>query len=123
MSLFANDFDRYNYDSSRYYAVPGNDNYISRTPDSARVSTLPEGFITVALNSLTYYYYLGTFYIQDSATANYAVTPAPVGAIVPYIPTEYKKVTINGAQYYQYAGIYYRPTFRNGQLLYEVVRV
>ena len=123
VNLFANVFDRYNYDSSRYYAVPSNDNYISRTPDNARVSTLPEGFITVALNSLTYYYYLGTFYIQDSATDNYAVTPAPVGAIVPYIPTEYQKVTINGTQYYQYAGIYYRPTFRNGQLLYEVVRV
>ena len=123
VSLFANDFDRYNYDSGRYYSVPGNENYISRTPDSARVSSLPEGFITLALNASTYYYYLGTFYLQDTTTGNYAVTPAPVGAIVPYIPTEYQKVIVNGAQYYQYAGIYYRPTFRKGQLLYEVVKV
>nr|MBA2749802.1 hypothetical protein [Tatlockia sp.] len=60
VSLFANDFDRYNYESGRYYALPGNENYISRAPDSARVSSLPEGFITLALNASTYYYYLGT---------------------------------------------------------------
>ncbi len=123
VNLFASDFDRYHYDSGRNYALPGIENYTSPVPESARNSSLPEGFISVALNSLTYYYYLGTFYLQDVATGNYAVTPAPVGAVVPYIPTEYQKVTINGAQYYQYAGIYYRPTFKNGQLLYEVVRV
>ena len=123
VNLFANDFDRYNYDSGRYYAVPGNDNYSSPGSESARVSSLPEGFITVALKSVTYYYYLGTFYLRDTATDNYTVTPAPVGAVVPYIPTEYQRVIIKGVEYYQYAGIYYRPTYIKGQRLYEVVKV
>lgn len=122
LSLFANNFDRYNYDSGRYYTLPGNENYISPGSESARVSNLPEGFITLALNSLTYYYYLGTFYLRDSTTGNYAVTPAPIGAVVPYIPTEYKRVTVKGIEYYQYAGIYYRPTYVQGQRLYEVVK-
>ncbi len=121
LNLFTNDFDdRSSYDSGRYYTVPGDRNYESQ---GAKVSSLPEGFISVALDSLTYFYYLGTFYLRDSTTGNYAVTPAPVGAVVPYIPTEYQKVTINGEQYYQYAGIYYRPTYVNGQLLYKVVKV
>ena len=123
VNLFANDFDRYNYDSGRYYAVPGNDNYSSPGSESARVSSLPEGFITIALKSVTYYYYLGTFYLRDTTTGNYAVTPAPVGAVVPYIPTEYQRVIIKGVEYYQYAGIYYRPTYIKGQRLYEVVKV
>lgn len=122
LNLFANDFDRYHYDSGRYYD-PNNQNYTSSVPESARVSSLPEGFITVALKSLTYYYYLGTFYIRDSTTGNYAVTPAPIGAIVPYIPTEYTRVVVKGREYYKYAGIYYRPTYIKGQRLYEVVRV
>ncbi len=124
VSLFAGDYDRYYYDSNRYYPLPDNQNYpSSRAGERVSVSSLPEGFISIALNSQTYYYYLGTFYLLDSATGNYAVTPPPVGAVVPYIPTEYQKVTVNGTQYYQYAGIYYRPTYVKGQLLYKVVKV
>jgi Family of unknown function (DUF6515) len=123
LNLFGNDFDRYYYDSGRYYSLPGNENYTSPSPGSDRVSGLPEGFITIALKSLTYYYYLGTFYLRDTTTGNYAVTPAPVGAVVPYIPTEYQRVTVKGVEYYQYAGIYYRPTYVKGQRLYEVVKV
>ncbi|WP_051470190.1 DUF6515 family protein [Fischerella sp. PCC 9605] len=120
----ANTFNQpYYYDRGVYYTSSGNGYTVAPAPVGAKVSNLPEGFITIQGSSYTYYYYLGTFYLQDSATDNYIVVPPPVGAVVPYIPGGYKKVTIKGTEYYQYAGTYYRPTYANGQLVYQVTSV
>ncbi|MFQ4144015.1 DUF6515 family protein [Chlorogloeopsis sp. ULAP02] len=113
----------YYYDRGVYYTSSGNGYTVAPAPVGAKVSNLPEGFITVQGSSYTYYYYLGTFYLRDSATGNYVVVPPPVGAVVPYIPGGYKTVTIKGTEYYQYANTYYRPTYVNGQLVYQVTNV
>ena len=69
----------------------------------------------------TYYYYAGTFYVQDTDQQHYVVVQGPVGAVVQYLPDGYKQEELNDVQYYVYDGIFYMAKSVNGQIQYEVV--
>ena len=83
------------------------------------INILPVGYIIVTINTGTYFYYEGTYYI--SSGNEYTVVNPPIGAIVYAIPVDYEKVIVDGNTYYEYNGILYSKIYYNGERAYQVI--
>jgi len=121
----ANSNQTYQYDQGTYYQETdqnGQKGYeVVSAPIGARVPTLPDGSVEVAVTGKTYYYYAGTFYFPDTDGEHYVVVQAPVGAVIPYLPDGYRKESLSDITYYVYGGIYFQPRTVSGEISYEVV--
>ena len=126
VSIADHDSSKVYYDNGTYYEQSnqsGQSGYVVvPAPIGARVPTLPDGNTEITVGSTDYYYYAGTFYVQDTDQVHYVVVQAPVGAVVPYLPDGNEKKKISDIQYYVYDGIYYQPKSSNGQVVYQVVQ-
>ena len=81
---------------------------------------MPPGALTVLSGPTTYYYFNGTYYVQQGTA--FVVVAAPVGITVTALPAGANQVIIDGVVHYQHGGIYYRPAFQNGVTVYTTVR-
>ena len=110
---------QYHYDSGVYYVEESNGYKVVPAPVGALVSSLPDGYVRLAVSGTTYYYYGGAFYISSSG--KYKVVTAPAGAVVTHLPEGTEEVTLNGQKYVTYNGTYYEPISQDGKDAYIVV--
>jgi hypothetical protein len=75
---------------------------------SQAIDILPQGFVTINVDSETYYYCSGIFYQRIMRDQKYVVVPPPIGAVVFTIPSGYQYMFIDGISYYVYEGVYYK---------------
>lgn len=115
----------YYYDSGIYYekrSQSGQSGYVVvPAPVGAVVPTLPEGYLSFQTGSDVYFYYSGTYYVQDTDQVHYVVMQPPVGAVVPYLPDGYETRQVGSILYYIYNGYYYQPKSVDGNIAYELV--
>jgi len=67
---------------------------------------LPDGYFTVWVGGIRYYYYDGLYY-SYVGDGDYVLVSPPAGAIVNTIPTDFQPVIVNGMTYYVNDGVYY----------------
>jgi hypothetical protein len=92
------------------------------SPVGAEILDLPEGYETLYLSTIPYYYYHGTYYRYDPMRKIYMVIKAPVGLLLKKLPYGYKTVVVEGKNRYLYRGVYYSPIKRKGVIVYKVVK-
>lgn len=104
-----------------YRPVPGGYCVVT-APYGLRMRTLPANYINITIGRTPYYYYYGSYYMQDQYTQEYYSVSPPVGATVDALPQGYDKVIIDGVTYYVFGGTYYKAfVAQNGEVWYEVV--
>ena len=87
------------HDDHRYYRYHDHPHF------GLHVSFIPDGFVTVAVGGMRYYYYDGLYYNQIGG--EYVVINPPIGAVVRSVPPDYRPVVINGVTYYADSDTYY----------------
>jgi len=70
-----------------------------------RYHYLPDGYFSLWVGGLRYYYYDGLYY--SYVGGDYVVVAPPVGAVVSTIPSDFQPVVVNGMTYYVSSGTYY----------------
>ena len=111
----------YYYSSGTYYLLRDDKYVVVAPPKGVAIRKLPPGYTTTNLGNKPYYYYQGTYYVSDYS--GYVVTEPPAGLTVDYLPDDYKTEVIDGVRYYVYDDVIYRPYYRDGKLVYAVVRL
>ena len=110
------------YYSSGVYYLPRDDKYVVVAPPSgAAIRALSPGYTTINVGNIPYYYYQGTYYVSDYS--GYVVTEPQAGLTVDYVPDGYKSEVNGGVKYYVYNDVTYRPYYRDGKLVYIVVKL
>ena len=73
----------------------------------ATIASLPDGYSTVYVSGVPYYYSGGVYYGQQGTS--YVVIPPPVGAVVTVLPSDCFTVEIdeNDEEYYDCGGAFY----------------
>ncbi|MDR3704819.1 MAG: DUF6515 family protein [Paludibacteraceae bacterium] len=111
----------YSYDNGRYYRVNNGAYIVTTPPRGIRVSLIPNGFLTLMVGTLPYYYYGGVYY-REIATDNYEVVDPPMGAIVPELPADdVRAVVIGGKTYFEYDNILYKTVVTSSGVQYKVI--
>ena len=91
-------------------------------PLGAIITGLPNGYATVNVGGIDYFYYGGTFYV--AAPDGYQIVQAPPGAIVYNLPDGCQQIQAgNNITYLMYNNAYFQPIEYNGQNAYEVVEI
>lgn len=80
------------------------------------VDVLPDGYVSVTVGTMPYYYHRGIFY--QRYRRGFVVVPAPIGAMVMAPPPGYVMVMVENDPYHYYRGVFYAPTAGR----YRVVR-
>lgn len=112
----------YGYHSGRYYVFRDGGYVVTTPPRGIRVSVIPNGFFTINVGRVPYYYYGGAYYRRDIALNNYEVVDPPMGAIVPELPSEdVNTVVVNGRTYLEYDGILYKTVVTRYGIQYKVM--
>ena len=110
------------YGGRFFLNTPGGFQPVS-APVGATLATLPVGYVTVDVQSTSYFYHSGTFFRRDPGHQAYLVVAPPVGATVPSIPPGYAHVYIDSRRYYKLGEVYYRSFYRRGIRVFEVVDI
>ncbi len=75
----------------------------------------------MVVNSVTNYYYGGTFY--EKGAEGYTVVPPQAGSVVENLPEGGDEVKVGDQTYVKVGDIYYSPVQVDGKEMYEVVQV
>lgn len=118
-TLFAEGSEYWYYRGIFYCRAPQGF-YVVTAPVGAVVSELPEGHVPIASGEKDLFYYFGTF--LTSAEGGYAIVGPPEGIFVPYLPDGYTSLDVDGSRYYVFGDVRYQPVYRQGMLVYTVVR-
>lgn len=113
--------DNYYYNEGVYYQQSGSDYVVTQPTPGLQVPSIPEGYLPVSYNDVSYYYYLGTFYVQDKSSDKYLVTAPPAGIVVPYVPEGGKEIDMAGNKLLQVSNTYYLPKQDQNAIVYQVV--
>jgi len=92
-------------------------------PIGAKIRKLPDGYETAKIDSVTYYYYFGTFYAVDEFMSSYEVVYPPVNFEVSALPRGYETVSVDGEEHYRLDNIFYKPIKEDKKVRYKVVKV
>jgi len=95
---------------------------VVEAPAGATVASVPQDATLITVDSRTYSYFEGVFYVWDSDEDAYVVVDPPIGAEVPYVPDGYAVDDRDGILYYVYGDVWYRPVMRDGVTVYVVTR-
>jgi hypothetical protein len=79
---------------------------------------LPDGYFTVWVSGVRYYYYDGLYY-SYVGDGDYVLVSPPAGAIVTAIPSDFQPVVTNGVTYYVNDGVYYLYTPHGYQVIQQ----
>lgn len=71
------------------------------------IDVLPDGFVSVTVGTMPYYYHRGIFY--RPYRRGYVVVPAPLGAWVMAPPPGYVMVMVENDPFHYYRGVFYAP--------------
>ena len=71
------------------------------------IDVLPNGFLTVMVGTVPYYYHRGIFY--RPYRRGYLVVPAPIGAVVVRLPSGHVVIRVEDRPYHYYRGVFYAP--------------
>ena len=111
----------YSYDNGRYYRVNNGVYIVTTPPRGIRVGIIPNGFLTLMVGTLPYYYYGGVYY-REIDRDNYEVVDPPMGAIVPELPADdVRAVVIGGKTYFEYDNILYKTVVTSSGVQYKVI--
>jgi hypothetical protein len=112
----------YSYSDGRYYMRHDNEYRVVPPPHGIRVNIIPNGFFTVMVRDMPFYYYEGVYYRHYQEGNYYEVVAPPMGAIVPDLP-DYgvRTLYINGMTVLEYDGVLYKPVNTRWGVEYKVV--
>jgi hypothetical protein len=110
----------YYYDGVYFQPTTTSSYVVVAPPLGAVVPELPEGAEPIIIDSTTWYYGAGAFYVQQQN--GFAVVAAPPGVTVTGLPPGAAPVVINGTMYYVAGAAYYMPVMQGGVTVYVTAR-
>jgi hypothetical protein len=90
-------------------------------PEGALIDSLPDGHGMSDNEGKTYFYYFGSFYLEEEG--KYRVVKPPPGVVVGYLPDGYNETRDpeHESVTYEYGGVRFEPVFLEGILVYMVI--
>jgi hypothetical protein len=111
----------YRYSGGRFYVKHHHGYRMVPPPHGIRVSYIPEGYVTLKVAGVPYFYFDGVYYRHNAAGRYYEVVPAPIGAVVPYLPRErIRRVKYEGRNAFEYNNVIYSPVPAESGVRYRV---